>query len=254
MAAVVEINYLKMLNPELFQQFKVHILDIACSNLQLLYRLIDQLAVKGIADCEFKANQLYVKGDVDKVAELFESLEGSLVSNYREEALNLHNLTESNIIRALFYKAFSRYAIKKNFKVFFKKGKKRLIPLGDLDSLEKEELLHKFGRNFAVIRGLYVMLDFLSNGKAILWVDLYSPIVEIDLEKSNLRLMSPYEAKRIGFLEKYTQYIPNSIERLNKLRILLKRLCEESETLRVKFADNEEAVFTCELYKTSLES
>jgi len=211
-------------------------------NMKNMYMLLSWFAFKGIADAEFRRNTIFVKGDDYKVAEQLNESKIAFVGEKREvTTLKLNN--DLSVMRVLFYRALSRYAMKKGFRPPL--GKKRskwmkLLPLGiNLEELIKQELAIKMNDDLAVYRGLYVMLEIFNDGEAILWVDLYSPIVKL----SEQRPLSPKEAKSLGLRDIYTSFIPAPKKRFELTNKLLKILCSDSK-LNVVFADGSSASFT----------
>ena len=95
----------------------------------------------------------------------------------------------------------------------------------------------KIAEKMMVIRGLYILLDIYGSGEALLWVDVYSPIIDLEKEAP----LSPKEAKKLGLREKYTEFIPQSRERRVLMQELLKKLFDEeysvtlADGFRIKF-------------------
>ena len=86
------------------------------------------------------------------------------------------------------------------------------------------------------------MLDIFESGEAALWVDLYSPIVDLN----DMRPLSPVEAKKRGFnLEEYQKRIPSPCVRHTLIVTkLLPRLCD-NDALTITFADRSSVSFSC---------
>jgi len=241
-----EINYLKALGAP-FKNFDVITVDVATTvkDIVKLYDILNGLASSGIADCEFKGGTLYVKGDIDKAMEALKS--GGFILSEKRETLTLTPTTlhSRNIIKALFYKALSRYAMKHGFTVFRKirRGRKRIIPQytgSQLEKLKDEKLADIIQGKIIVLRGIQVLLDIFESGEAILWVDLYTPIIDLESD----RPLSPREAKKQGLQEKYVRYIPFPRERYDLVMKLLNKLCRNGK-LVVTFADGFSIEFEC---------
>jgi hypothetical protein len=248
MSETVYVNYLKALgNP--FKEFEVITRPAVVNkpvkdNMKLMYALFKQLSLEGVADTDFRCNTLFIKGDDSKVAELLKSSGAVFVGEKRESA-KLEIGKDLTVIRTLFYRALSRYVVKRGFRMFWRKkrGKwKKLLPLDmDLDALSRERLVFRVSDDLVVYRGLYVMLEVFDDGSAVLWVDLYSPIVKL----SEARPLSPREAKDLGLREKYTSFIPAPVERFEVTKKLLNFLCRDGK-LDVQFADGHTISFTCD--------
>lgn len=211
-------------------------------NIKKMYELLMQLSSMKIADVDFKRNTLFIKGNDDKVAELLNEKKIASVSKV-QSTVRLEINKDANIVRALFYRAFSRYASKKGFQMLLdRKVKwKRLLPLNmSLEELVKEELAIKIKDEFILYHGLYVMLEIFNDGGALLWVDLYSPIIRL----SDRRPLNPREIKQLGFRDVYTSLIPKPIKRLELTNNLLKILCSNS-MLEITFADEYSVTFDC---------
>jgi len=253
MSAQVIVNYISALGFP-FRNFTVMIRDVILKhpkneNMKRMYELFEELSLSGVADAEFKRNRIFVKGDDEVVAKQLESKGIAVVSQAREYVnLDVSRDFDLNIIRTLFYRALSRYAASKGFKMFWgrkRKGKwKKLIPSPqrfDLSWLIEEGLVERVGADLFLFRGLYVMLEVFTDGKAILWVDLYSPIIKT----AEFRPLSPREAKELGLQEKYTKFIPTPSNRLKLTEKLLRMLCEGS-SLNIQFIDGTSVSFVCE--------
>jgi len=213
-------------------------------NMKKMYTLFRQLSIAGVADVDFRRNTIFVKGDDNEVARQLVENKIAVVGKERN-TMRLETNRDLNTMRVIFYQALSRYASKKGFRMLWgrKKSKwKKLLPLDfDIRELMKEELAIEIGDDLILYRGLYVMLEIFDSGDAILWIDLYSPIVKI----SEARPLSPKEAKRLGLKDKYTSYIPTPIKRLMLTKRLLRMLCEDSK-LDISFADGSAASFVCD--------
>lgn len=213
-------------------------------NMKKMYALFRQLSIAGVADVDFRRNTIFVKGDDNEVARQLEENEIAIVGKERN-TMRLKINRDLNTIRVIFYQALSRYASKKGFRMFWgkKRGKwKKLLPLDfDLKELMKQELAIEIGDDLVLYRGLYVMLEIFNNGDAILWIDLYSPIVKLP----EVRPLNPKEAKQLGLKDKFTSYIPTPIKRLELTKKLLRILCEDSK-LDIPFADGFTASFACD--------
>jgi len=212
-------------------------------NIKRMYEIFTQLSSKGIADADFRRNTVYIKGNDQEVADQLNRSKAAFVSDKRD-IIKLEVSGDLNVIRTLFYRALSRYAEKKGFRSLESKrrGKqRRLLPLGlNLDFLMEQGLAIRMNEDLIVYRGLYVLLEVFDSGKAVLWVDLYSPIVKLPEQ----RPLSPREAKLLGLKDAYTSYIPTPIERLELTNKLLKLLCSNHK-LNVIFADGDTISFTC---------
>jgi len=250
MPGQVIINYLMALDHP-FKNFTVIVRDAILKNpknenMKKMYELFTELSLRGVADVEFRHNKIFVKGNDEAVAEQLKSNGIAIVGQMREH-INLDVDNNLNIIRTLFYRALSRYAEDKGFKMFWggrRRGRwKRLIPSlqrFDLDTLIEERLADRIGNNLLLFRGLYVMLEIFIDGRAVLWVDLYSPIIKMP----EFRPLSPREAKELSLQEKYTRFIPAPLNRLRLTEKLLKMLCE-GENLNVRFLDGISVPFVC---------
>ena len=244
----LEINCLPSLGAP-FKDFKVHLVSVSrVHDIRALFDTLHGLALTGIADCYFERNTVFVKGDVNKVTDVLQSTMGSAfdILSVDEGCLSPGDIRSHNIIKAVFYEAFARHARTCGFKVMLwnrrKRGWKRIIPVDDVERLTKEELLCCKKGDLAIVRGLYVMLDLFESSEAVLWVDLYNPIVDLN----NLRPLSPTEAKKLGFsLEEYQKRIPSPYVR-HKLIVtrLLPKLCK-NDKLTVTFADGSVVSFFC---------
>lgn len=212
-------------------------------NMRSMYILFTQLSSMGVADVDFRRNTIFVRGNDEEVAKWLKESGVAFVGVERNN-VRLELDRDLNIIRALFYRAFSRYANKKGFKMLWGKRKgrwKKLLPFGiDLEELIDQELAIRIGNELVLYRGLYIMLEVFNDGGAVLWVDLYSPIVKL----SEQRPLSPKEAKNLGLRDTHTSYIPTPIKRLELTNKLLGILCEGSE-LNIMFADGYSISFTC---------
>ena len=211
-------------------------------NMRNIYMMFTQLSSIGVADVDFRRNTIFVRGNDEEVAKWLKESGVAFVGVERNN-VRLELDRDLNIIRALFYRAFSRYASKKGFKMLWgRKGKwKKLLPFGiDLEELIDQELAIKIGNGLVLYRGLYIMLEVFNDGGAVLWVDLYSPIVKLSEE----RPLSPKEAKNFGLRDIYTSYIPTPIKRLELTNKLIRILREGSE-LNIMFADGYSTSFTC---------
>lgn len=244
----VYVNYLVALEKP-FRDFTVItrpalIISPVKDNMKNMYALIRQLSITGVADVDFRRNTIFVKGDDEEVAKRLKENKIVFVGEERDTA-RLEINRDLNTMRAIFYQALLRYISKKGFRMFWgRKGSKwkKLLPLDfDIGELMKRKLAIEIGDDLVLYRGLYVMLETFDNGDAILWVDLYSPIVK----QSEVRPLSPKEAKQLGLKDKYTAYIPTPIERLELTKKLLGMLCEDSK-LNVTFADGFAISFVCD--------
>jgi len=241
-----EANYLRGINAP-FKNFDVITIDVATTIREVakLYDVLNGLALSGIADCEFKRNILYMKGDADKASEVLRDA-GFLLSEKRTSlTLSPITLDSRNIMKAIFYKALSRYVVKRGFAVLrrTRRGRKRAIPqfIGSyLEKLKCERLADIVQESIVVLRGIQFLLEIFENGEAILWVDLYTPILDL----KNGRPLSPREAKRRGLQEKYIRYIPSPRERYELTMKLLNMLCDNGE-LVIPFADGLNVKFEC---------
>jgi len=213
-------------------------------NMKNMYALFRQLSVTGVADVDFRRNTIFVKGDDEEVARQLKENKIVFVGKERD-TVRLEINRDLNTMRAIFYQALLRYVSKKEFRMFWGRkegGWKKLLPLDfDLRELMKRELAIEIEDDLVLYRGLYVMLEIFDSGDAILWVDLYSPIVK----QSEVRPLSPKEAKQFGLKNKYTAYIPTPIKRLELTKKLLGMLCEDSK-LNVTFADGFAISFVCD--------
>lgn len=163
-------------------------------NIKRMYALFRQLSVVGVADVNFQRNTLFIKGNDEEVARQLEENKIAIVGKERN-TIRLEINRDLNALRAIFYQALLRYASKKGFRTFWgrKGGKwKKLLPLDfDLKELMNQELAIEIEEDLVLYRGLYVMLEIFDSSDAVLWVDLYSPIVKL----SEVRPLSPKEAK-----------------------------------------------------------
>lgn len=211
-------------------------------NMKSMYAILMQLSSKGIADAYFAHNTIFVKGnDYEAIKWLKESKVAFIGDERKTMRLKINK--DLNIIRALFYRALLRYVEKKGFKLFESKRskQKKLLPLGiDLEELIKQGLATSIGSDLVLYRGLYVMLEIFDNGEAILWVDVYSPIVKL----SEQRPLSPKEVKSFSLMDTYTSFILTPIKRLELTNKLLGILCSDSK-LNIAFADGYSVSFTC---------
>lgn len=229
---MIEVNCFKSIGAP-FKDFQVGKLLVA-GNTKDIYAAIHALSLGGVADCELRGGELFVRGSIQGVEDSLRSAGIAVLAEPEPGILNPADPRDANIIRAIFYRALTRYAHNRGFTVFkrTRRGRKRLIPrLDDLENLEGEGLASKLTEKMAVVRGLYFLLDVYGNGEALLWVDVYSPIV--DLERGIP--LGPKEAKRLGLRERYTEFIPQSSERYDLLQRLLKKLF--SDKLGVTLAD-----------------
>jgi len=236
--------YVNYLNAEgkPFVDFTVVTRPIAVINMKQMYEILTQLSRIGIADAEFKGGTIFIKGDDSKVVELLH--EKSAFVGHERKTMKLNLNEHLNIMRALFYKALFRYAEKRGFKTFWgrrKGGWKKLLPLNiDSENLTKQGLFSIISNDLALYRGLYIMLEIFDEGDAVLWIDLYSPIVKL----SEQRPISPKEAKVLGLRDFYTSFIPRPLERFKLVNKLLNILCGSSK-LNITFADGCSVSFPC---------
>jgi hypothetical protein len=248
MSESVCVNYLKAVG-RAFREFVVITRPAIVNkpvkdNMKLMYSLFRRLSLEGIADVDFRRNTLFIKGDDSKATELLKN-SGAVFVGGERSTTKLETGKDLNVIRVLFYRALSRYAVRRGFRMFWgrKRGKwRKLLPLDvNLEVLFKDGLAFEVGNDLVVYRGLYIMLEVFDDGSAILWVDLYSPIVKL----SEVRPLSPREAKDLGLREKYTSHIPAPIKRFELTKKLLSFLCEDNR-IDVRFADGYTISFTCD--------
>jgi hypothetical protein len=218
-----------------------NILNPNKDSMKYMYAILTHLSLLGKADADFKRKKVFIKGDAHEVARWLKEGKIAIIGD-RMETVKLEFDRDLEIMRILFYKAFSRYVEKKGFRVLWGKSTwKRLLPLNiNLEELQKQELATIISDDLALYRGLYVKLEIFDDGSAILWVDLYSPIVKL----SEQRPLSPKEAKQLGLKDTYTNFIPSPINRLNLTNELLKILCSNSK-LKITFADGNTISFSC---------
>jgi len=238
---VIEVNCFKSKGAP-FKDFRVNKL-LAAGNIQIIYSVIDEVSQAEVADCEFRGGWLYVRGKVQEIAERVRGMNVAVLAEPEAGFLDPAKPGDVNIIRAIFYRALARHAHSRGFVTYrrVKGGRKRLLPrLEALEELVDKDLAYKISDKMAVVRGLYVLLDVYGSGEALLWVDVYSPIV--NLEKGVP--LSPREAKRLGLEEKYTQFIPQPHERHDLQQKLLKMLFGEgvgvtlADGFRIEFESN----------------
>jgi len=211
-------------------------------NMRKLYGILTQLSSGGIADAEFKRDMIFVKGNDEEAINRIRTSKIAYVGEERK-TLKLEVSSDLNIMRALFYRALSRYLEKRGFKLLWGRRRKwkKILPLNiALEKLLDQELALMIGNDLILYRGLYVMLEIFDDGGAILWVDLYSPIIKL----SEQRPLSSREAKLHGLRDTYTSYIPTPRKRYEFLNKLLGFVCDESK-LTIKFADGYSITFTC---------
>lgn len=213
-------------------------------NMKNMYTLFRQLAIREIADVDFRRNTIFVKGDDEEVARQLEENKIALVGKERNTA-RLEINRDLSIMRAIFYQALLGYVSKKGFRMFWgrkRSGWKKLLPLDfNIEELMRRGLAIEIGDDLILYRGLYVMLEIFEGGDVILWVDLYSPIVK----QTEVRPLSPKEAKQLGLKDKHTAYIPTPSKRLELTKKLLGMLCEDSK-LSIPFADGFVISFACD--------
>jgi len=243
MVEEVYINYLMALGKP-FADFSVTIKDIVIKNpvsenMRRMYETFKQLSFEGVADVEFHNNQLFIKGNADEVSKKLKEI-AFISEDHKYGKLNVSN--HRNIMRALFYKALSRYVTQRNLVLLWgKRKRKKILPLGyNLDELVERNLAVRLDDNLILYRGLYVMLEIFDDGGAILWIDLYSPI----FERSKSKPLSPREAKMLGLKDKYVSFIPSPRERMEFTNRLLRMLCEGTN-LNVQFPDGFSISFIC---------
>jgi hypothetical protein len=211
-------------------------------NMRKLYDILRQLSSEGIADAEFKRDTIFVKGDDEEAINRIRISEVAYVGEERK-TLKLEVSNDLNIMRALFYRALSRYLEKRGFKLLWGRRRKwkKILPLDiTLEKLLDQELALMIGNDLVLYRGLYVLLEIFDDGGAILWVDLYSPIIKL----SEQRPLSSREAKLLGLRDTYTSYIPTPRKRFEILNKLLRIICDESKLI-IKFADGYSITLTC---------
>lgn len=240
---IIYVNYLGAEGTP-FADFEVIARPIAVVDMRQMYDRLARLSRDGVADAEFKGDFIFIKGDDHKVVEMLH--EKSAFIGPEGEIMRLNVNEHLNIMRALFYKAFFRYAEKRGFRPFRgRKGDKRkkLLPLNiSSESLTKQELFVMINNDLALYRGLYIMLEIFDDGSAVLWVDLYSPIVKL----SEQRPLSPREAKMLGLKDIYTSFIPSPSKRFELTKKLLSILCTDSR-LNIEFSDRYSISFSCNL-------
>jgi len=225
-----------------------NILDLAIKTVKLkgikdirdfFRNYLDKLSKEGIAEAYPYANYLYFVGDESEVIqELKDFINGNVLSCQ----LDLNIRDHRNILAYLFYRSFIRKLINIGYVPLKKVHKRRkAIPTERLNSLI--EILDE-KMNIYVCYGLKFKIDFLKDGKSLLFIDLYSPpcfklgnlFFPIKLPGGN-KLYEEYKKKSI---------LP-SIERYRKLEQIIELLKGDEGKISVIFSDGQEISFSPEL-------
>jgi len=226
-----------------FKDFQMITVSATVNDTRQLYRILDMLSTGGTSDCDYKHGYIYVRGDLETTLEVLKK-SGIEVVEPLEPRKTLSPTVLDNVLvmRAIFYKALRRYALKKGFRMYFRK-RKRLLPNRPLIELERDGLAYRINADLAIVYGLYAKLEILKDGKAILWVDLYSPVIKFKEGVIDRRL----DVKEIwgsGVMEECRRRIPNPFQREEKIRSLLALLCENGK-LSIRLADGYAIDFRC---------
>ena len=226
-----------------FKDFQIIAVGVAVNDIRQLYKVLDMLSTGGTSDCDYKHGYIYVRGDLEATLDVLKKF-GIKVAEPLEPRRTLSPTLLDNmlVMEAIFYKALRRYALGKGFRMFFRR-RKRLLPSRPLNELERDGLAYRINADLAIVYGLYTKLEILKDGKAILWVDLYSPVMKFK-EDAIERPLDIKEIRGSGVMEECRRRIPNPFQREGKIRLLLASLCENGK-LPIRLADGYTVDFRC---------
>lgn len=221
--------------------FKVWRLPTATANLKGLYATFKQLSQDKIADCDFRGDSVYFKGDPESVMESLSRLPSTHLSSGLSET-TLSPLTDNNVIKALLYLVFERILRSKGWRVLSKR--KRAFPPPDE---KREELYLKLDDENIVLFGLKYMFEIRPNNNALLWLDIYAPLWSIT-SKRRLIKSEINEELRKAYVNKA---LLRPKERFQKLLDILDILFAE-KTITLEFCDETSILFSKKNYEAPI--
>ena len=234
-----------------FRDFSVFRVPLAGDS-RSLFQLVKYLFDRDIAYAYPYGGDLYFKGDLHKtlstIREFINKNPGVVLGFMAETELKPQKLTPNDavILKPIVYSAFEKLLESRGFRVL--QRTKKAIPQINKENSEKGLVIPLPGsENIAVLRGLRYMFEVRPSGYGILWLDVYSP--PIDLQ--SMRRLSPRDIKRLNLMDKYHgMAVLKPDNRLNELFKIINILVDKTAGIKVltlKFPDGDLIQFSMDL-------
>jgi len=203
--------------------------------------VVDRLYTNNVAYSFPHKEFLYFKGKTNETVnqirrDFNELLEDKLFMGNQIEEYKLSYNTQI-ILKPIVYMAFEKLLETIGFFIP-KKTVKRSLPL--IDTPLDDDFIIQLNEDIFILRGIKYMLEIRPSGRALLWLDIYSPAYNI----SEKRRISPREIREAGLMDHYYELATlKPKDRYDLICKVLDMICQEQETLKLNFPDGDFILF-----------